>query len=43
MKNKSFSNSFPRVGDKAFDRNKDGKLGALETWARDSQIAHDEK
>lgn len=30
MKNKSLLYPFPKVGDKAFDRNKDGKLGTLE-------------
>lgn len=38
MKNKSFINPFPRLGDSFFDMNHDGKLGFFETAFRDAHI-----
>lgn len=38
MKNESWKHPFPTFGDKMFDRNKDGKLDALETAFRDAHI-----
>ncbi len=38
MKNKSHQHPFPRMGDKRFDGNKDGKLDSYETFFRDMHI-----
>lgn len=38
MKNQSLQNPFPTLVDKFFDKNKDGKLGYMETIFRDAHI-----
>lgn len=38
MKNNSFKNPFPRLGDSMFDGNNDGKLDTFETIFRDAHI-----
>ncbi len=38
MKNKSLQHPFPMTVDKFFDRNRDGKLGTIETIFRDAHI-----
>ena len=38
MKNKSLQNPFPTMVDKFFDKNKDGKLGYMETIFRDAHL-----
>ncbi len=43
MKNKSFKHPFTRLGDKHFDKNKDGQLDFWETLHRDAQIDFDER
>ena len=39
MKTQSLKDPFPRLEDKLFDRNHDGKLDALETAFRDAYIS----
>ena len=43
MKNNSFLFPFPMLGDKFFDKNKDGKLSATETIFRDAHHIEMEK
>lgn len=43
MKNKSLQNPFPSPIDKFFDKNKDGKLGTIETIFRDTHISEMKK
>ncbi len=38
MKNTSLQHPFPTAVDRFFDKNKDGKLGLLETVFRDAHI-----